>query len=76
MKVYENGQYSIISYICANRRNVDVVKGYKVLDGIPVWEDVEISIKLSHYDSRKTTEEEIKNAIEIAKIYINNHLTK
>ena len=39
MKVYENGQYSIISYICANRRNVDVVKGYKVLGGIPVWDD-------------------------------------
>ena len=49
---------------------VEVVKNYVVLQGIPIWEDVEISIKLSHFDNRKTTQNEIDSAIEISKIYI------
>ena len=70
MKVYEKGNYAIVSFTCANRRMVEVVKNYVVLQGIPIWEDVEISIKLSHFDNRATTQNEINSAIEISKIYI------
>ena len=75
MLKYQKEDYSIISYICCNRRHVEVVKGYEVLGGVPIWRDVEISIKLSHYGKRETTQEEIDNAIEISKIYIDNLLT-
>lgn len=70
MRIFESNKYTIIKYTCANRIHVDVVTGYKNNNGLPTWDDIEISIKLSHYGSRETTQEEIENAIEISKKYI------